>query len=80
MLKAIVSFMLYMPSDEDWLAHLTDGNENKLGALRSKWYFYKKNFGVQNGFALLVNNDLVDAERKKLEEYIIRREYGKTNI
>jgi len=72
MLKAIVRFMLYMPSDEDWLVHLTDGNEDKFGVLRSKWYFYKKNFGAPNGFALLVNNDLTDTERKKLEEYIIR--------
>jgi len=76
MLKAIVRFMLYMPSDEDWLADLTDGNEDKLGVLRSKWNFYKKNFSAPNGFAVFVNNDLTDAERKKLEKYIIRREYG----
>lgn len=80
MLKAIVSFMLYMPSDEDWLSYLTDGNEDKLGVLRSKWYFYKKNFGAPNGFAAFVNSNLTDTEMKKLEEYILRREYGKTNI
>jgi hypothetical protein len=81
MLKAIVYFMIYMPSDEDWLAHLTDGNEDKLGVLRSKWHYCKKIFGAPHGFAVFVKNELTDTERKKLEEYIIRREYGsKTNV
>lgn len=68
--------MLYMPSDEDWLVHLTGGNENKLGVLRSKWYFYKKTFNAPHGFAAFVNNELTDTERKRLEGYITRREYG----